>query len=61
MANVYFLDAGDRTTLAGSWEGKNVVLVTLVMLKIKCYCCNLGKEEKEVLGIFYLWILFVII
>lgn len=54
MANVYFLDAGDCTTLAGSWEGKNVVLVTSVMLKIKCYCCNLGKEEKEVLGIFYL-------
>lgn len=54
MTNVYFLDADDHTTLAGSWEGKNVVLVTLVMLNIKCYCCNLGKEEKEVLDIFYL-------
>lgn len=54
MTNVYFLDADDYTTLAVSWEGKNVVLVALVMLKIKCSCCNLGKEEKEVLAIFYL-------
>lgn len=54
MTNVYFLEADDHTTLAVSWERKNAVLVTLVMLKIKCYCCNLGREEKEVLGIFYL-------
>lgn len=54
MTNVYFLESDDHTTLAVPREGKNVVLVALVMLKIKCYCCNLGKEEKEVLGIFYL-------
>lgn len=52
MTNVYFLEADDHTTLAGSWEGNNVVLVTLVILNIICYCCNLGKEEKEVLDIF---------
>lgn len=54
MTNVYFLDADDQTTLVLSWEGKNVILVALVMLKIKCYCCNFGKEEKDVLDIFYL-------
>lgn len=54
MTNVYFLHADDHTILDGSWEGKKIVLVTLVMLKTKCHCCNLGKEEKEVLGIFYL-------
>lgn len=53
MTNVYFLGTDDHTTLAVLWEGKRVVLVTSIMLKIKCYCCNLGKEEKEVLGIFY--------
>ena len=52
MTNVYFLEADDHTAPAVSWEGKNTILFALVMLKIKCYCCNLGREEKQGIGYF---------
>ena len=52
MTNVYFLEADDHTAPAVSCEGKNTILVALVTLKIKCYCCNLGREEKEGIGYF---------
>lgn len=52
MTDVYFLEADDQTAPAVSCEGKNTILVALVMLKIKCFCCNLGREEKEDVGYF---------
>lgn len=54
VTNVYFLEADDHTAPAVSCEGKNTVLVALVTLKIKCYCCNLGREEKESIGYFFI-------
>lgn len=47
MTNVYFLEAADRTAPAVSCEEKKTLLVALVMLKIKCYCCNLGRGERK--------------
>lgn len=51
MSNVYFLEADDHTAPAVSCEGKNTILV-LARLKLKSCCCNLGREEKEVIGYF---------
>lgn len=37
-----FHGADDHTTPAVSFEGQNTTLGALVVLKIKCYCCNIG-------------------
>lgn len=47
MTNVYFLEAADHTAPAVSCAGKTTILAALVMLKIKCYRCNLEGEERE--------------
>jgi len=46
VTNVYFLEADDHTAQTVTCEGKSPILVALATLKL-CYCCNLGREEKE--------------
>lgn len=49
----YFLEADDHTILAVSWEGKNVVLVALVMLKINVTAVIWGRRKKR------FWVFFI--
>lgn len=47
VTDVYFHEADDHTPPAVSCEGQDTMIVALVVLQIKCYCCNIGREEKE--------------